>query len=136
MLLGTIINCRNIIINLRIAIIIHHLRWAMMSLVSTKTSTTVSRLSRQDRRRYATPFTNKLNGSSRQPTYLMSYGSIGDNNKRILSTCLVGWVSSTHHCHHHSDLVWGRTPTYWGKYSFLFLVKFCEYYFPFSLNCC
>jgi hypothetical protein len=60
-----IINLRNIIINLCITIIIHHLRWAMMSLVSTKTSTTVSRPSRQDRRRYATPFTNKLNGSSR-----------------------------------------------------------------------
>jgi hypothetical protein len=99
----------------------------MMSPVSTRTSTTISCPSRQDKRRYATPFTNKLNGSSsRQLTDLMSYSSIGDNNKRILSTCLVGWVLSTHH---RSDLAWGRTPAYWGKYSFLFLVKFCEYYF-------
>jgi hypothetical protein len=80
--------------------------------VSTRTSTTVSRPSRQDRRRYATPFTNQLNGSSRRPTDLMRYSSMSDNNMRTLSTCLVGWVSSTHHCHHRSDLAWGRTPTY------------------------
>jgi hypothetical protein len=119
---------RNIIINFRITIIIYHLRWAMMSPVSTRTLTTVSRPSRQDRRRYATPFTNKLNGTSRRPTDLMSYSSMSDN-KQTLSTCSVGWVSSTHHRHHRSDLAWGRTPAYWGKYSFFFLVKFCEYYF-------
>jgi hypothetical protein len=98
----------------------------MMNPVSTRTSTIVSHPSRQDRRRYATPFTNKLNGYSRRPTDLMSYSSMGDSNKQTLSTYLVGWVSSTHH---HSDLAWERTLAYWGKYSFLFLVKFCEYYF-------
>jgi hypothetical protein len=38
---------------------------------------------------------------------------------------LFGWMGH----HHRSDLAWGRTPAYWGKYSFLFIVKFCEYYF-------
>jgi hypothetical protein len=37
--------------------------------------------SRLDRRRYATPFTNKLNGSSRRPTVLMSCSSMSNNNK-------------------------------------------------------
>jgi hypothetical protein len=37
----------------------------MMSPVSTRILIIVSRPSRQDRRRYATPFTNKLNGNSR-----------------------------------------------------------------------
>jgi hypothetical protein len=50
---------RNIIINLYITIIVHHLWWAMMSPISTRTSTTTSRPLSQDRRRYATPFTNK-----------------------------------------------------------------------------
>jgi hypothetical protein len=49
----------NIIINLCITIIIHHLQWAMMSPISTRTSTTTSCPLSQDRRRYATPFTNK-----------------------------------------------------------------------------
>jgi hypothetical protein len=81
LLMTTISLLRNIMINLHITIIIHHLRWAMMNPVSTRTSTTVSRPSRQDRRRYATPFTDKLNGCSRRPIDLMSYSSMGDNNK-------------------------------------------------------
>jgi hypothetical protein len=65
---------------------------------------------RQYRRRYATPFTNKLNGSSRWPTYLMSYSSMSDSNKRTLSSCSVGWVSRTHHRHHYSVLAWEGPP--------------------------
>jgi hypothetical protein len=70
-----------------------------------------------------------LNGSSRRPTVLMSCSSMSNNNKWTLSTYLVGWVLSTHHRPHCSDLAWGRTLAYWGKYYFLFLVKFCECYF-------
>jgi hypothetical protein len=87
---------------------------------STRASTTVSRPSRQDKKRCVTPFTNKLNGSSTQHRDLMRYSSTSSSNKRTLSTYSVGWVSSTHHHHHSSsDLAWGRTPSCQGKYFFL-----------------
>jgi hypothetical protein len=80
----------NIIINLSITIIIHHLRWAMMNLVSTRALTTISHPLRWDRRRCSTPFTSKLNGSSRQHRDLMRYGSMSNSNKRTLSTYSIG----------------------------------------------
>jgi hypothetical protein len=81
---------RNIIINLNITIIIHHLRWAMMNPISTIASTTISHPSRRDRRRCATLFTNKLTGSSRQHRDLMRYDSMSSSNKRTLSIYSVG----------------------------------------------
>jgi hypothetical protein len=62
----------------------------MMSPVSTRASTTISRPLRRNRRRCVTPFTNKLNDSSRQHRDLMRYGSTSNNNKRTLSNYSVG----------------------------------------------